>query len=388
MKVVQAFILLLCNLALGQIATQTVNDAYFSFHGGTNRIQPQGSPTLRGSSFGWHLYNPDGDKVLIYLNEVEQTQYDEPGGYGTCNIAKAWTIQSHASNIIVAIVDDSFDLAHPDLEGRWWINPATGCPGVRISGGVESSNVNVSAAQYHGTMSAGIIGAIGNNQIGIAGVCKDGVQIMPIASAGATDDMARGVLWAATNGAKVILFPYGTFTQRTTWTNAFVVAQERGCLVVQAVQEGGTHDIGGEFSTFVVKDYPAMWGRPLATNIIIVSNLITVTCSRMDEIRYSVGGWSTQFVDCIYPGRRIPSLYPTSDYAAYNGTSPAAAIAAGHAALLWERFRNESFIEIKERILSNTTQNAVYSTNCLTGQPDVFRSMIWNRPTGQTRRIR
>lgn len=376
-------------LSRGQIATQTVNDAYFGWHGGTNRLAPPApNQNLRGSYFAWHLDNPEGPQVLIYSDEVYQSQFDEPAGFGSCNVAHAWSIQSHASNVIVAIVDDSFDLGHPDLAGRWWINPATGVPGIRISGGVESTNVNLSDSQIHGMQAAGIIGAIGSNSVGVVGVCKDGVQIMPIACAGSNADLGRGLLWAATNGAHIILFAYGVNSQvtGTNWTNAFTVAQERGCLVVNAVVDGSgiVHDIGGEFATFVVRDYPSQWGRNLSTNIIPqLTNLLCVTGSRMDEIRYSATGWSTQFVDIVYPGRRIPTCLPPSSYTAHSGTSPAAAIATGHAALLKQRYWHEEMWQIKERIMNTVQVRSAYATNCLSsGQGDIYASLIWQTNRG------
>lgn len=379
------FLFAVASTAFAQVATQTVNDAYFGWHGGTNRLAPPPpNGNLRGSYFAWHLDNPEGPQVLVYdTNDVHQAQFDEPSGFGSCNVARAWSVQGHASNVIVAIVDDSFDLGHPELQGRWWINPGTGVPGIRISGGVESTNVNVSDAQLHGMQAAGIIGAIGNNTVGVVGVCKDGVQIMPIACAGSNADLGRGVLWAATNGAQIILFAYGWHLQETAWTNAFMVAQQQGCLVVQAVLENGgtanSRDIGGEWPTFHAYDYPCMWGRNLTTNIIPqLTNLLTVTCSRMDEIRYSIGGYSTNFVDILYPGRRIPTCLPPSSYTAHGGTSPAAAIAAGHAALLKQRYWHEEMWQIKERIMATVQVRSAYFTNCLSsGQGDVYASMIW-----------
>lgn len=375
--------------ASAQVVTQTVNDAYFGWHGGTNRLMPSGFAQYRGQSFAWHLDNPTGDQVRIYdTNENVQAQFDEPGGFGSCSVARAWSVQSHASNVIVAIIDDSFDLGHPDLAGRWWINPSTGVPGIRIASGVESTNANLNNdTKVHGTQASGIIGAIGNNSIGVVGVCKDGVQIMPIACAGSNADLGRGVLWAATNGADIILFAYGFYTQEPLWTNAFVVAQQRGCLVINAVVENGgsattSHDIGGEFTEYHAFDYPCMWGRNLTTNVIPhLTNLLTVTCSTMEEVRYAIGGWSTNFVDLMYPGRRIPSTQPPSTYAAFNGTSPASAVAAGHAALLKERFRHEAMWQIKERIMATVQVRTNYFTNCLSsGQGDVFTSMVWQRP--------
>jgi len=393
------FVLLLLLSALSlsaQIVTQSVNDTWFAWNGGTNRILTYGFSAYRTDSFAWHIDNTASKTPRVYnaSDDVLQSSFTVGSdGDESCQVARAWSIQDHASNIIVAIVDDSFALGHPDLQGRWWINPATGVPGVYVNAsGVAGTNANVSDAMIHGTQAAGIIGAIGNNSAGVVGVCKSGVQIMPVATDGSFGGLGFGIGWAATNGANVILFAYGSSSQRTTWTNGVTQAQERGCLLVCATVEGSpTHDVGGEFSSFATRDYPTQWGRNLSTNIIPwMSNIVAVSASIPDGTRYSVSGWSTNFIDILYPGLRIPSCLPPADYATFNGTSPASAIAAGHAALLMERYRSENFMQIKERMMSNTTQRVAYSTNCFSGgNGNFYQSLIWRRPDpSAVRRIR
>lgn len=386
------YILLLClvgGLSHAQIVTQTVNDAYFGWHGGTNRLETAGFPQYWTDTFAWHADNTATKTPRVYntSDDVLQAQFTVGAdGDESCHIARAWSIQSHASNIVVAIIDKSFDLSHPELIGRWWINPATGVPGIAVdNAGTMTTNVNINPAERHGTMTAGIIGARGDNTNGVAGVCKDGIILMPIATSGTYASRGFCLEFAATNGADIIVWATGSSSQRTTWTNGFTLAQQNGCLVMCAAFESSSvihHDIGGEYATFPVRDYPTQWGRNLSTNIIPwLSNMVVVGASIPDGTRYSISGWSTNFVDLMYPGLRIPSCMPPSSYASYNGTSPAVAIAAGDAALLMERYSCEDFMQIKERMMSNVTVRASYATNCFTGgHGNSYQSLSWERP--------
>jgi len=103
---------------------------------------------------------------------------------------EAWDIHTGSSNIIVAVLDTGIDRSHPDLSANMWVN-ASEIPnnGIDDDGngyvddvyGYDFGNDDNDPTDYrwHGTHCAGIVGAVGNNSQGVAGVCWD-VAIMNV----------------------------------------------------------------------------------------------------------------------------------------------------------------------------------------------------------------
>ena len=95
----------------------------------------------------------------------------------------AWKMETGAdSNFIIALIDSGVDLNHPDLRGRIWRNPRENCDNDKDDdqNGYKNDcigwdwvdNDNIPQDENgHGTASAGILTATGNNNIGVAGVC-------------------------------------------------------------------------------------------------------------------------------------------------------------------------------------------------------------------------
>ncbi|MFC7491536.1 MULTISPECIES: S8 family serine peptidase [unclassified Knoellia] len=129
---------------------------------------------------------------------------------------QAWPT-SRGAGATIAVVDTGVDLTHPDLAAQL-VPGATfvGCAGgatVCSDGnwkGVDGVGQDVDS---HGTHVAGIAAAITGNGTGVAGVAPD-ASIMPIKvledGSGSTDDIARGVRWAADHGADVINLSLGS----------------------------------------------------------------------------------------------------------------------------------------------------------------------------------
>lgn len=106
------------------------------------------------------------------------------------DLVKAPRNVSDAATTVVAIVDTGVDFNHPDLAANIWTNPNE-IPGngrdddangriddVRGWNFVEN-NANVMDDVGHGTHVAGIVGAVGNNSLGVTGVCWN-VKLLPI----------------------------------------------------------------------------------------------------------------------------------------------------------------------------------------------------------------
>ena len=166
----------------------------------------------------------------------------------------AWNIEKGRPNIIVAVVDTGVDVRHPDLAPNIWFNPRevannnydddgngcvddiNGCAFVSDSspGCQNITNGFIHDDIGHGTFVSGIIGAV-NNTIGMVGVAR-GVRIMPVKAldcygSGDSIAVARGILYAARNGARVINLSLGGLEDAQVMRDAVVQALAAGADV-------------------------------------------------------------------------------------------------------------------------------------------------------------
>ena len=136
---------------------------------------------------------------------------------------EAWKRQSNSPNITVAVIDGGIDVEHPDLVNNIWLNKKE-IPENKIdddkNGFIDDINgwnfaensPSVSPSE-HGTHVAGIIGAEGNNNIGISGLTWD-VNMMSLDVFGDktqydSEDLFEAIHYAVDNGADVINMSIG-----------------------------------------------------------------------------------------------------------------------------------------------------------------------------------
>src|SRR5574341_1355083 len=213
-----------------------------------------------------------------------------------------------AADLVVAVVDTGVAANHPDLAGR--VLPgydATGSGAI----GVDDNG--------HGTAVAGVVAAKTGNDEGVAGVAS-GVSILPVkvlnaAGYGYDSDIAEGVRWAADQGADVINLSLSGLGSTTVLAEAVAYAHARGAVLVAAVGNG----IGGALT------YPASYPEVLS---------VGATDGSGDVVDFSQ--WNEE-VDLVAPGVGVVTTYGKGSSLGYvraDGTSFAAAIVSGAAALL------------------------------------------------------
>ncbi|MCH7612863.1 MAG: S8 family serine peptidase, partial [Candidatus Marinimicrobia bacterium] len=162
--------------------------------------------------------------ILILSNTIIKAQLDPPddpyfylqlglrqGDTGRdIQILGAWEYQTGRNDVIISVIDDGIEHSHEDLD-----------PGDRsriiIGRDIPQNNSSSSpdGSDAHGTQVAGIIGAIPNNQSGIAGILWD-CQIMPVkAKIGVnyitTANITNGILWSYQHGADIINMSIGDY---------------------------------------------------------------------------------------------------------------------------------------------------------------------------------
>lgn len=252
-------------------------------------------------------------------------------GLRATKVDQAWDLVKASRDIIVAVVDTGIDDTHPDLAGAV-------VPGVAyVSAPSEGCDVTTKDENSHGTHVAGIIAAIANNGIGIAGAAS-GVRVMPIRSLdctgiGSTSDIAMGVTWAVDHGARIVTISLGASLDSATLEEAVQYAIGHGVLVIAA---SGNCGLGPPrcLGTANLVEYPAAYPGVLAVGA--------------TEPDGTIAPFSTQgaHVGIAAPGVRIVSTTPRyatyqslrglpMDYASLSGTSQATPLVAAVAALVW-----------------------------------------------------
>jgi thermitase len=147
---------------------------------------------------------------------------------------QAWEFGTGSGNVTVAVIDTGIHASHVELnDGRV------------IAGYNVVDHVNIPAAadsddNGHGTAVSGIIGAIGNNRLGIAGINWK-IKLMPIKAlsadgTGGVSAISAGIVWAADHGANVINLSLGGggFGSDQTFNEAVRYAYGKNVLIVAA----------------------------------------------------------------------------------------------------------------------------------------------------------
>lgn len=282
------------------------------------------------------------------------------------NVIPAWAKTTGSDSIVVAVIDTGADYNHPDLAQNIWTNPKE-IPGNGIdddgNGYVDDvhgwnfiSNTNDPMDDNgHGTHCAGVIGAVGNNGVGISGVNQK-VKIMPLKVLGkdGNGDMAsiiKAFAYARTMGANVISCSWGGTTRSEALGDA--VSQTSLPVVCAAGNSGVNTDI--------IAQYPSCFDSP---------QIISVAASDAKDGIPSYSNYGPTSVDVAAPGDWILSTYPTAlgyDYIKMKGTSMATPQVSGLAALLLSVNPSLSTDQIKQLILNNADQVPAFSGKVVSG---------------------
>lgn len=202
----------------------------------------------------------------------------------------------------------------------------------------------------HGTHCSGIIAATRGNGIGNDGVA-DNVKIMSIRAVPDGDerdkDIALAIRYAVDNGAQVVNMSFGKgySPYQDEVIAAIRYAEEKGVLLVHAA--GNDHKDIGENDNYPSPKYDSMTEE--------FKNWIEVGASTRYKKRLAApfSNYSETLVDIYAPGLEIYSTVPQSEYVETQGTSMAAPMVTGVAALLKSYFPELTMFEIREIILES-----------------------------------
>ena len=299
------------------------------------------------------------------------------------NLQPAWELYNQIENkrpVIVAIIDTGIDVDHPDLKDAMWVNEDE-IPGDGIdndgNGFIDDVNgwnfIDNNNQLYTGKEdAAGTIAASRNNGGSVGITDNQYVKIMSIKALGgeegkgSPESVIAAIRYAEANGAQICNLSFGS----ENCTEEFRAAiQGSKMLFVVAAGNGNEDEIGYNIDQNPV--YPASLPYD---NIITVANLIFN--GKLDRS----SNFGPASVDIAAPGTFILSTIPDKSYAFMSGTSMAAPMVAGAAAMLYSARPELSLQDVRNILITSahkldTLNGRVYSGGML----DVYSALQWAR---------
>ena len=229
--------------------------------------------------------------ALAYTTDNPGTPADD------LNVEHAWDHITDCSATVVAVVDSGVNYGHQDLAANMW-NGGASFPNHGynyVDGNADPMDFN-----GHGTHVAGTIGAVGNNALGVVGVCWKAqimaVRVLDATGVGSSAQILQGIDFAVQHGAKVInmsLGGNGAFDQ--AYSDAITAAQAADVLVVVAAGNDGVDNDSG-----TAPIYPCNFTQ---------QNLLCVAALDQSYQLASFSNWGAISVDVGAPGTNVLSTW-------------------------------------------------------------------------------
>lgn len=265
-------------------------------------------------------------------------------GIQKINTPLAWNYTTGSSEVVVGVIDTGIDYNHQDITENMWISPNEK---LLYGWNFADNNDNSIDTDGHGSHVAGTIGAVGNNGIGITGVCWN-IRVaslkfgLDIASAIAAIDFA--------NSFNIQILNASWGGRAYSYSLKYAIEHYNGLFIASAGNNGTNNDIE--------PIYPASYDS---------DNIISVAATDPYDTLARFSNYGVESVDIAAPGTDILSLDLDGGYSPLNGTSMAAPHVAGVAALLKSYLPSISTSSLKNIILSSVNRNINLEGKILTG---------------------
>jgi serine protease len=291
----------------------------------------------------------------LYIQKMDFTPNDPSVGsqyqFTKINAFLAWDVWRGDTNTVIGIVDSGTDWDHPDIEANLKLNHADPIDGIdndndgftdNYHGWDVSENDNnpVNVNSTHGAHVTGCAAAVTDNNVGVSGPAFN-CRILPIkasmnSSTTNIDNGYDGIVYAAEHGADIVNCSWGRDGGASQFEQDIVnyAVLDHDVVLVAAAGNGGVEE----------EHYPASY-----------DNCISVASTGSNDIRSSFSSYGFS-VDVCAPGSNILATDFNDTYSTQSGTSMAAPIAAGCAAMIKSKFPSMNALQVAAQ-LRNTSDN-------------------------------
>jgi subtilisin family serine protease len=366
---------------------RTVGSAgWMRFHSRSNDVTTlmsihTGAPGVAYVEPNWILHpaTTPNDPDFPYQWGLQNTGQYYCGNNGTpgadIGAVPAWSISPGSRNILVGVVDSGIDYTHPDLTANVWSAPSQfsflqGTTEYTCPAGTHGFNVisntcdpmETDTTNGHGTANSGIIGAVGNNDLGVAGVNWATTVVACVAWTstvqGSTADainclqFMEGVKFAfcSNSGSAANIRVLNNSYVTPGFTQAFLNEIDN-TYTADMLFAAAAGDYGNDNDTIPV--YPASYAAP---------NVIAVAATDNLDNLASYSDYGAGSVALGAPGSCIYSTSLSHGYRNLTGTSEASPHVAGTAALSLSECAGDT-----DWLVPNILNNVV-KTSALTGK--------------------
>jgi subtilisin family serine protease len=336
--------------------------------------------------------------TIVFARTPNDPKYDEQWYLETVSAPAAWDITTGSSEVVVAVLDSGMDLNHPDLEGNLRTNPGEVAGDGKDNDGngfvddvhgwdfVEDDNTATPTvdAGYsedgvaHGSVIAGIIGAVSNNNKGVVGMSWN-VKIMPVRildnfGSGTASAARKAIRYAIDNGADIINLSFTGEDMDTLFEEAVKSAYEANIPVVAAV--GNLN--GGGLNLDETPLYPACFQEGDEDYV------IGVGATDEDDKKAEFSNYGSSCTDIAAPGVDIYNLmyqnsawdFPVYYDGGWSGTSVASPVVTGAIALLKSVYPTMTVDAIRSvlQLSVDPLQDATYRSSMGSGRLNIARA--------------
>jgi subtilisin family serine protease len=300
---------------------------------------------------------------------LENTGQD--GGKANADISalRAWAKTTGSKKVVVAVLDSGVYYTHLDLINNIWERPANMAPYFDDELGEFKDLHGFNATDRlrdpmddngHGTHCAGIIGAEGNNNYGIAGVNWN-VEIMPLKflnsnGSGTTKDAIEAINYAIDRKQKgvnlrIISASWGSTQKSRALSDVIKRAGDEGILFVAAAGNNGD-------DSDKRPHFPAGYDLP---------NMVAVAALDRNDQLAGFSNYGAKSVHIAAPGKEILSTWLDGEFYVASGTSMATPEVAGVAALILSTNPKMSVKELRDRLFNSVDKLDSLKGKVLTG---------------------
>ncbi|MCU0560140.1 MAG: S8 family serine peptidase [Desulfobacterales bacterium] len=276
--------------------------------------------------------------------------YGQLWGMPKIKAPEAWELNTDCGSVLVAVIDTGADYSHPDLAGSI---------DVGLGWNFIAGDANPIDRDGHGTHVTGSLAAVGDNAIGVAGICWSArlmvLKAFDDVGVGRVSDIIDAMNYARLGGARIVNASFTGTSFSFAERDAIDLLNAAGILLVaSAGNEGEDNDR--------VPIYPASYP---------IGNIIAVAALQQDDSLAGYSNYGAASVQVAAPGSLILSTYPLgldpTGYRTKFGTSMAAPHVSGLAALLWAQSPSLTSSQARARILDGVDRLAGLAGKVFTG---------------------